>query len=567
MKAATISWSWIVNAFLEVPPDSSSMSRRLNIEEQRRPRRTFGAADASGFRRWLRSGANRWRLALLVFVLFYAVFLLKSGFMVIQWDEMSHLRGGQLLAQGRVTDYVSSYGYYPPLYDLVTSGYFRLFGVSVDAGRLTAVTFALLSVWLVFEFAYRTYGPKIALVSSVLLGAMPGFFWASKFALLESSLVFFFTLALFFFLSWIRVDKNKALILSALALGLGFLAKYQILVAGIVMIAAIMFFCRNRLRARFSKFTLLVLMACLVVIPWLLIVGFGRGSDLLYAITAGGEDRIGYSSRFPQPVFYLVEMTWPYNNTHPIFLPLFIFGLLGLGLWAYRRKTEDKFFLIWFLVVYVFFTLIPNRQWRYVIPVFPVFAISAASFLVFSFGKLQGAWKSMVASLSRKRLVKVMALALVVFTVGSVSFSFYDGYQWAARYVIHIPIEEATSFAVARLSQNESIAVLCPNNSFNDDMVRFYLEANASRRNEVWQYPTLAVDAFTPDFNVTTLVSVCQEKNTKFLLLYEYGQTSPFFNSTLTTVQVWDAMNSTGRFEYVTYFGSSPRAIYVLSFT
>jgi hypothetical protein len=156
---------------------------------------------------------------------------------------------------------------------------------------------------------------------------------------------------------------------------------------------------------------------------------------------------------------------------------------------------------------------------------------------------------------------------LIVSTGVSVAYGFYYGYQWTARYVIHVPIEEATDFVAARLSQNESIAVLCPNNSFNDDMVRFYLEANASKRNEVWQYPELAVDAFKPDFDVTTLISSCQRENTKFLLLYEYGQTEPFFNSTLTTVQVWDAMNSTGRFNYVTYFGDSPRAIYVISFT
>jgi len=164
-------------------------------------------------------------------------------------------------------------------------------------------------------------------------------------------------------------------------------------------------------------------------------------------------------------------------------------------------------------------------------------------------------------------LVKIGAGVLVVFTVAATAYSFYDGYQWAARYVIHVPIQEATNFAGARLSQNDSIAVLCPNNSFNDDMVRFYLEANASRRNDVWQYPRLAVDAFTPDFNATTLVLSCQKTNTKFLLLYEYGQTAPFFNTTLTTVQVWEAMNSTGRFGYVTYFGESPRAIYVISFT
>jgi hypothetical protein len=289
---------------------------------------------------------------------------------------------------------------------------------------------------------------------------------------------------------------------------------------------------------------------------------------LFYAINEGGEDRPAYSNRFPLPVFYLVEMTWPYNNTHPVFLPLFIMGLLGLGLWAFRRKPEDKFFLTWFIVVYTFFTLlIPNKQWRYVIPLFPVLAISAASFVTFIYGKLQGTWQSVASSLNMKRLVKLGAGALVVFTVATAAYSFYDGYQWAARYVIHIPIREATNYTAARLSQNDSIAVLCPNNSFNDDMVSFYLEANASMQNDVWQYPLLAVDAFTPDFNVTTLISSCQKKNTKFLLLYEYGQTAPYFNTTLTTVQVWETMNRTGRFSYVTYFGISPRAIYVLSFT
>lgn len=531
---------------------------------------TMGNSALSSFRRWMRRGANKWRLALLVFVVLYGVFLLGSGFVVIQWDEMSHLRGGQLLAQGRVTDYVQGYGYYPPIYDLLTSGYFRLFGVSAEVGRLAAATFLLLSVWLVFEFANRTYGPKVALISAVLLGAMPGLFWVSKFAMLESALIFFFTLTLFFFLSWIRVEKNKTLILSALALGIGFLTKYQIVVAGIVMAVAILWLCKDRLRARFSKFTLLALAAVLIAVPWLFVIGFGRGSDLLYAITAGGEDRVAYSQRFGPfalPVFYLIEMTWPYFNTHPIFLPLFVFGLLGLGLFAWRRKTEDKFFLAWFVIVYLFFTFIPNKQWRYVVPLFPVLAISAGSFLMFSFGKLQNAWKSIAVSLNRRRLVKIAAVALAVFTAGSIVYSFYDGYQWTARYFINIPIQQATDFAASQVNQNQSIAVLCPNNSFDDDMVRFFLEANESRRNQVWQYPALAVDAFTPDFNASQLVSLCEEYNTKILLLYEYGQTAPYFNSTLTTVQVWESMNSTGRFGYVTYFGQSPRAIYVLSFT
>ncbi len=507
---------------------------------------------------------------MLLFIVLYGAFLLGSGVVVIQWDEMSHLRGGQLLAQGRITDYVQSFGYYPPIYDLMSSAYFRLFGISAEVGRLASATFLLLSIWLVFEFANRTYGPKVGMLSAIFLGAMPGLFWVSKFAMLESALVFFFTLTLFFFFSWINTDKNKMLILSALAVGVGFLAKYQIAVAGVVMAAAIVWLCRDRLRARLSKLTMLALLAGLVILPWLLVVGFGKGNDLVYAITAGGEDRIAYTQRFgpfAMPVFYLIEMTWPYNNTHPIFLPLFVLGLLGVVIFAYRRKREDKFFLAWFLVVYVFFTLVPNKQWRYVVPLFPVLAISAGSFLAFSFGKLQKAWNVMSASLTRKRMIKTAGFVLAAFTIISTAYSFYDGYQWTARYFIHVPIPEATNFAASQLSQNQSIAVLCPNNSFDDDMVRFFLEANESRQNQVWQYPALAVDSFKPDFNSTQLVSLCEARNAKILLLYEYGQTTPFFNTTLTTAQVWDSMNKTGRFQYITYFGASPRAIYVLCFT
>jgi 4-amino-4-deoxy-L-arabinose transferase-like glycosyltransferase len=308
--------------------------------------------------------------------------------MSIQWDEIPHLYGGLLLARGQSQWYMATYGYYPPLYDMLTTGFFHVFGVSAASGRLAAVMFSLLSLWIVFEFANRTYGPKIALLSSILLGVMPGFFWISRIAMLETALVFFFSLVLFFFFSWMRFSQNKALILCGLALGVGFLAKYQILVAGLVMVAAILVLSWKKLRVRFSKFLVLPLIAVLVVIPWVLVLyetnGLGKFGELLYVVREGGQDRAVYSARFPMPIFYLIEMTWPFNDipVHPISLPLYIMGLCGLALWAYRRRTEDKFFLIWFITVYVFFTLIPNKQWRYVTPLFPVLAISAASFIL-----------------------------------------------------------------------------------------------------------------------------------------------------------------------------------------
>jgi hypothetical protein len=117
----------------------------------------FGSARNLNLRLRLKSVFTKWRLLLLVFTVAYAcLLLLNLGYMSVQWDEISHLHGGLLLARGQPQDYVLTYGYYPPLYDLVTVGFFHVFGASAASGRLAAVMFSLLSLWIVFEFANRT---------------------------------------------------------------------------------------------------------------------------------------------------------------------------------------------------------------------------------------------------------------------------------------------------------------------------------------------------------------------------------------------------------------------------
>ncbi len=452
---------------------------------------------------------------------------------------MPHLYGGLLLSRGQLNTYLSFYGYYPPLYDLITAASYETFGVSLLTGRIAVTAFTLLSIWVVFEFANRTYGPKIALVSSILLGSMPGFYWSSRFALLESMLLFFFTLVMFFFFTWITKNEKKMLVLCGLALGIGFLAKYQILIAVIVMIVSILVLFRDKLKAYLTKIPLMLIIALAIVVPWLLVIGFGHLSEILYVIQAGGQDRTAYSVRFPIPIFYLVELTWPYNNTHPIFLPIFILGLAGLALWGYRRKREDQFFLTWFISLYVLLTLIPNRQWRYAIPLFSVLAISAASFVFFAYSKIAAAWKSINQNTTRKKAIKIASGIFVALAIVSIFASYYDGYSWAARYEIFVPLKEATDYVTPRMNSNQSILVLGGSNSFYEDMVRFYLYANESVKNKVLQYPKLPVDAFQPTFDLNQIVDLCQQNDVKFVLLYEYGATMKYYNSTIDTVTVW----------------------------
>jgi len=534
---------------------------------------------------WLKSGVNKWRLAFLAFAVVYAFFLLLDlSFMAIQWDEITHLNGGLFLLRGRYQEYFAFNSFYPPMFDVITTGFFGIGGVSVFAGRLVAVTFALLSLWIVFETVNRMYGPKIALISSVLLGLMPGFFWLSRVAMIETMLVFFFTVSMFFFFSWIRTHQNRALILSGLTLGIGFLVKYQMLIAGVIMIVSIFILSRDDLKAKLSRMLLLIAAVALVVIPWIIsyqIYASGMLDQWIYALSIGNPEKLLYSTRFPLPIFYFIEMTWPYSNVHPISLLLYIVGLLGLGLFAWRRKTEDKFLLIWFSIVFVFFTLIANKHWRYVMPLFPILAISAASLIVFAYAKAEKTWKSGQINLNKKRAAKVAAGFFTVFIAVAAFYSVSDAYYWVAKDQIQIPIEAATNYAASRLSENESIMVACAFNLFSQDMVRFYLYADGTKHNQVWQYPELPVDTYTPNFDINEFIALCEERNVKYVFTYEFGGDVPYFNTTLNLMGVYQKFYDSGKFAYLSgnasvealikegllpAFGTSPRRIIILTF-
>jgi hypothetical protein len=526
----------------------------------------------------------------------YAAFLLANvAFMSVQWDEVTHLNGGMYLLHGDFQSYFNNNAFYPPLYDIFTAGFFGVAGISVFTSRLVTVVFSLLTLYAVFEFGYRTYGAKVGLAASIFLGIMPGYFWLSRMAMIETMLIFFFTVSVLLFFSWLRTDKFKYLLLSGLALGLGILTKYQIVIVGAIMLMGLVLFSRGYLKKRLTRLPLLILTAVAVVTPWIIVsyqlYASGMFNTWLYAMNIGNPDKLLYSlgltsgglSRFPTwyysmpnwlqlPTFYFVELTLPYVDVHPISFFLYALGLLGLGFFAWRRKTLDKYLLLWFVVVYVFFTAIPNKQWRYLVPLFPVLAFSAASLLMSAFKSAQDLLKNQHLSLNQKRYVQGTAIFLAALIAVSVAYSVSDTQSWVVRDQIHIPVQEATEFAGTHLAAGQSVMVVCPLNLFSKDMVKFYMSA-IGKNNSVLQYPADPVDTYTPVFNITEFINICKQNSVKYVFTYEYGGDVPYFNTTLSLQGVYEMFYASGKFTQLmdlnngTYwFGSYPRRIFVLTF-
>ena len=190
----------------------------------------------------VKEALNKWQVTFLVFAIAYlVVLLLNLTNMPMQWDEVTHLNGALTLNAGHFGNYVSN-AFYPPLFDLATAVSFQAFGASLFSARLVSAVFSVLSLWAVFELTYSMYNGKTALLAAVLLGIMPGYFWLSRLALLETMLLFFVTLALLFFFRWLQNKQDKYLVFSGLAVGLGFLTKYQAVVAGVIMVASLAVF-------------------------------------------------------------------------------------------------------------------------------------------------------------------------------------------------------------------------------------------------------------------------------------------------------------------------------------
>jgi 4-amino-4-deoxy-L-arabinose transferase-like glycosyltransferase len=513
---------------------------------------------------------GRWRLFFLVFLIAYTVLLLLYlDYAAIQWDETPHLCGGLLLSRGQIHDYAQKYLFYPPLFDATAALYYMILVASVFSVRLVALSFGILSVWVVFEYAYRFYGPKTAMLSGILLASMPGFIVICRLALIETMLLFFFSMSMFLFFSWMRTSKNKLLFLSGVTLGIGFIAKYQVLVAGIAMLFSLFLIYRERVLKKIGKFLLIAVIAAAVVLPVFFVVYQQQVSETLgewiYAIQVGNEARSSYSERFPLPIFYLIEMTYPYGHIHPISLPLYILGLVGLGFMLWRRRSEDKFSLIWFFVVYGAFTLIPNKGWRYVMPAFPILAVSASELILFIWNKLKDGIRSTKTSIQRIAIPKLSAIVFVLFLGASFVYSWGDAYSWVEFEHAYIPIEESTQYVIENSTLNETTVILFTDNFFSVDMVKFYLNIHDSGERELWPYPEKPADAYAPDLNETFLIERCEVSNVKYLLLYEHGDIN-YFGSDWKSYYILDRLVLSGRFTCEAAFGDYPRRVIIIRF-
>lgn len=271
------------------------------------------------------------------------------------------------------------YGQYwfdkPILFYTVTAFAYLVFGCTEFASRFFPAIFGLASVALIGWSGKKLYSEKVGFYSAIVLASSFEFFLISKMVITDSSLFFFFSLALISFLLGYEKNESKYYYGFYLGAALAVLTKgpIGILLPGLI-ITLFLLIKRDFKALRSMKIISGSMLFLIIALPWystmivlhgknFIDVFFGTHNFLRATVSEHPKDNVFY---FYTVVAILALFPWVG------FIPEFIKKITANKLEILRMNSKILFLILWVSCVFVFFQLIATKYLSYTYPlVFP----------------------------------------------------------------------------------------------------------------------------------------------------------------------------------------------------
>lgn len=265
-------------------------------------------------------------------------------------------------------------------------------------GRLFVALLGVVSVYVLYKLCKSAFNQRVGLIAAALLSVNFVHVRNSHFATVDIAAALFALLALYFFVRIDRCNRLRDYTLAAVFMAFAVSAKFSLfLIAFPFLVVCIKQFIYSKNRLLLSKSIgaaiLIGLLVFLVTSPIFLldfqetyggIVGttefekvgkIGSGGGLLSYWT--GSQAPGFG------VFY------PNSIPDTFGLPLTLLVLAGLLYQLYRHKSADIMLLSFVLSTYFMFDHFAYKAMRHILPVVPLFLVSAAVVLDAGVAKLK----------------------------------------------------------------------------------------------------------------------------------------------------------------------------------
>jgi len=270
----------------------------------------------------------------------------------------------------------------PPLFYWVTAASMAFLGKGALALRLPVALLGLSGLLLVAGAARRREDPRSGGKTGFILASAPGYYLFSQVAVIDLALTVFLTGALLLFLPAATGEKRGkgGLCLAYLLLGLAVLTKGPValvLAGAVIAIYAVVRRDRRALRRVLTVPGILIFAA--ITLPWFVAVSRANPEFPRYffihehvsRFLAGEEIR----SFHREPFWFFLPVLAGFFFPWILLLPRVLTGL--------RRAPEKKkasllFFTVWWLTVFVFFSISSGKLPSYILPCLPPLALSVA---------------------------------------------------------------------------------------------------------------------------------------------------------------------------------------------
>ena len=267
----------------------------------------------------------------------------------------------------------------PPVFFWLIALSYKIVGtVTSFSARLPSALAGVLGVILTFLLGAKLYGNRSGFISALVLTTTVEYFWLGRRANIDMTLTLFIVSALFFFYRGYQTKTSKtwsySVYLFYFSMGIATLTKGPVgfLLPGLTVILYLLFK-KDLNTLKKVLFHPGVFLFLAVTLAWVIAACIQGGesyrNEIFFTQTIG---RVHNSWSHKQPFYY-------YFTKIPFLFYPWVFFLPSSFVYLITRRKEIKedclFPTVWFITIFVFFTLCSGKRELYLLPLFPAGAL------------------------------------------------------------------------------------------------------------------------------------------------------------------------------------------------
>ena len=276
-------------------------------------------------------------------------------------------------------------------------------GLTSFAVRFPAALFGSFTVMATFLLGSCLYSRRTGFFSALVLATSFQFAYLSTRANIDTTLAFFTTASLLCFYRWYqrKREERRSWMIYGFYVGMAVatLAKGPVgLLLPLLVCLTYLVYLRDWATLRAMRLPTGMVLFAGIVLSWYLPAVMRGGEDYLSAtLLRQTIDRYSQGWSHGQPIYYFLY------NFPAQFLPWFLFFpaalVYGYSAEVLHKRREFFFLLIWFIVIFIFFSLSKGKRGVYLLPLFPAAALVVGKlwndFIDGSMGHFKPEWISL----------------------------------------------------------------------------------------------------------------------------------------------------------------------------